>query len=55
MIGKILEDPDPDPVIKSVEFEWNKKVTSSDGKVWIFWEGHKIWKKIFHIKFDATQ
>ena len=24
-------------------------------KVRIFWEGHKIWKKKFYLKFDATQ
>ena len=28
----ILEDSNPDPVFKFVEFEWNKTVTSSDGK-----------------------
>ena len=28
---------------------------SYGGKVRTFWEGHKIWKNIFHLKFDATE
>ena len=30
-------------------------VKNDPGKVHIFWEGHKIWKKNFQLKFDVTE